>query len=358
MRERQASRTTQFLKVQLEEAKNRLDEQDAQLRDFRTRHTGELPQQTGVNLATVERLQSQIHLNSANQLRAIEQRAVLVRQLAESDAAGVVGPPDTGTAKLAKLKRELADLRTNFSEKYPDVIRLKREIAALERDLAEAKPEGSPGADAAAGRGDPPVPLWRTALNQIDAEIKSLKAEEQRLRRQIESYQRRIENAPQREQEFQELSRSVETARDLYASLLKRYEDAQLAENMEQSRQGEQFRILDPAISAKQPTAPNRFRLAILGVLLAFGAAGAVATLAEHLDTSFHTFDDLRTFTRVPVLASIPRIVSDADMTRQMRQRWLATASIALGLALIVAASYHLAHGNDQLVRLLSRGAS
>src|SRR5207245_4231524 len=139
---------------------------------------------------------------------------------------------------------------------------------------------------------------WTTALSAIDAEIKSLKAEEQRLRRQIETYQRRVESAPQREQEFQELSRGFETARELYASLLKRYEDAQLAENMEQSKQGEQFRILDPAIPTKQPAAPNRFRLVLLGVLLALGGAVAAAVLAGHLDTSFHTHDDLRAFTK------------------------------------------------------------
>ncbi|PYM40288.1 MAG: hypothetical protein DME12_16165 [Candidatus Rokuibacteriota bacterium] len=353
IRERQASQTTQFLKVQLDEAKKRLDEQDVRVRDFRTRHIGELPQQMGVNAATVERLQGQVHLNSANLLRAMDQRSALLKQLAESGAAGVVGVPDSAATKLAKLKRELVELRTNFSDKYPDVVRVTREIAALERELAE-----NPGADATAGRGDPPVAPWKTALSQIDGEIKSLKTEEERLRRQIEMYQRRVENAPQREQEFQELSRGFETARESYASLLKRYEDAQLAESMEQSRQGEQFRVLDSALTAKQPAAPNRFRLAVLGVLLALVGAGAAAALAEHLDTSFHTFDDLRAFTRVPVLASIPTIVSDVDMTRQARQRWLATASVALGLALIVAASYHLAHGNDQLVRLLSRGAS
>src|SRR3989449_6763339 len=155
----------------------------------------------------------------------------------------------------------------------------------------------------------------------------------QRLRRDINSYQQRIENAPQREQEFKELSRDFETTKELYSSLLKRYEDAQLAESMEQSKQGEQFRILDPAIPTKQPAAPNRFRLVLLGVLLALGGAVAAAVLAEHLDTSFHTHDDLRSFTKVPVLASIPRLVSGADAARQARQRWLATASTPAGLA-------------------------
>ncbi len=342
VREQQASQTAQFLGIQLAEVKKRVDVQEAGVRDFRARHAGELPQQMGVNLATLERLQAQLHLNSANQLRARDQR---VRQLAEPEGAGAMGAFDSPTAKLAKLKRQLLDLRTRFSDKYPDVVRVKGEIAALERELAGAKPDGNSATDA-------------VALNEPDAEIKALKAEEQRLRRDISAYQRRVENSPQREQEFQELARGFETAKETYASLLKRYEDAQLAESMEQSRQGEQFRILDSAIPAKQPLAPNRIRLILVGVVLSLGAAAAAAVLAERLDTSFHTFDDLRSFARVPVLASIPHVASAAETARLARRRWLATASVTLGLALVVLAVYHVAHGNEQLVRMLSRGVS
>ena len=340
-RERQASQTAQFLKDQLADTKKRLDGQEARVRDFRTRHAGELPQQMTVNLATLERLQAQLHLNSSNQLHARDQRAALMKLLAESDPAGAVGSPDTATAKLAKLKQELVTLRTQFSEKYPEVIRVQSEIAALEREF-----------------GDPAAPPWKAALGEIDAEITSLKAEEQRLRRDINTYQHRVENATQREQEFQELSRDFETTKELYSSMLKRYEDAQLAESMEHSRQGEEFRLLDPAIPAKQPLAPNRIRLILVGVLLSLGAAVVAAVLAERLDTAFHTFDDLRSFTKLPVLASIPHVASAAETARLARRRWLATASITLGLGLVVLASYHVAHGNEQLVRMLSRGVS
>jgi uncharacterized protein involved in exopolysaccharide biosynthesis len=268
-----------------------------------------------------------------------------MRQLAESERAGVIEASDSPTGRLAKLKRQLLDLRTRFSDKYPDVVRVKGEIAALERELADTKPDGNSATDA-------------VALSEPDAEIKALQAEEQRLRRDISAYQRRVENAPQREQEFQELARGFDTAKDTYASLLKRYEDAQLAESMEQSRQGEQFRILDSALPAKQPFAPNRMRLILVSVLLSLGAAAAAAVLAERLDTSFHTFDDLRSFARVPVLASIPNVASAAETAKLVRRRWLATASVTLGLALVVLAAYHVAHGNEQLVRMLSRGAS
>src|SRR5262249_33562660 len=175
IRERQASQTAQFLRDQLAETKKRLDAQEARVRDFRARHIGELPQQMGVNLATLERLQAQLHLNSANQLRARDQRAALLKQLAESDAAGAVGAPDAAIAKLARLKRELLDLRTRFSDKYPDVVRVKAEIIALERELAAAERE-SPAAEVAATS----VLSSKETLSQADAEIKSLKAEEER----------------------------------------------------------------------------------------------------------------------------------------------------------------------------------
>src|SRR5437660_5707569 len=64
-RERQASQTAQFLKDQLADTKKRLDGQEARVRDFRTRHAGELPQQMTVNLANLERLQAELHLNSS-----------------------------------------------------------------------------------------------------------------------------------------------------------------------------------------------------------------------------------------------------------------------------------------------------
>src|SRR3989475_12946661 len=105
IRERQASQTAQFLKVQLEEAKKRLDEQEARVRDFRARHAGELPQQMGVNLATVERLQGQLHLNSANQLRAMDRRAALAKETAELDPTAAPGSADPRATKLTKLKQ-------------------------------------------------------------------------------------------------------------------------------------------------------------------------------------------------------------------------------------------------------------
>jgi polysaccharide chain length determinant protein (PEP-CTERM system associated) len=351
MRERRASETADFLKTQLGDVGQRLESQQRRVDEFKRRFASELPEQVPVNMATLERLNTELRINTDSQQKALDRRAALAKELAEPGSLDLQGGTDAGAARLAKLRQELRELRSRFTDNYPDVVQTKRAIADLEAALAE----GGPVSDAE--RADPSVARVRDGLREPDRTLKALRAEEERLRGQVAVYQARIENAPRREQELQELSRGYAATKELYGSLLKRSEEAQLASRMEQQK-GEQFRILDQAGPPTEPAAPNRMRLILVSVLLAIGAAGAAAMLAEHLDTSFHALDDLRSFTKVPVVASIPRIVRAADTARHVRQRRLATVSVALGLALVMAASYHLAHGNDELVRVLSRGGS
>jgi uncharacterized protein involved in exopolysaccharide biosynthesis len=238
------------------------------------------------------------------------------------------------------------ELRLRFTEKYPDVVRVKAEIAAL---------EGQVNGRVAGTRVDP-----NEAVQQAEAELRALKAEEDSLRRDITMYQRRVEHAPQREQELHQLSRDYETTKELYYSLVKRYQDAELAESMEQRQGGggEVFRILDPAIAPRHPAAPNRPRLLLLGLMAALAVAGGAAVLADRLDTSFHSVDELRAFTQIPVLASIPRVLPPAEGRRRWLRFALGLLATLLAGAFLVAAAYYVAHGNEELVWTLARGRS
>src|SRR5206468_12330169 len=182
-------------------------------------------------------------------------------------------------------------------------------------------------------------------------------ADDQRLRGAIAAYQVRVENAPRREQEFQDISRDYESTKELHRSLVKRYEEAQLAESMEQRQKGEQFRVLDPAVPSAVTAAPNRQRLLVMVLVLSLGLAAGAVMLAEMVDTSFHAADELRAFTTAPVLVSIPWISTEADLRRRRLRFRLATAGAMLGLALVAGTSYAIGHGNEQLVRMLDRGA-
>lgn len=348
-RGRQATETAEFFKTQLEAMRKRLDEQERKVGEFRRRYPGEYPQHTQAHLVALERLNMQLRLNMDRLTRVIERREALARQLAEAlpygSPDGRAGPPSAKSGRIAKLKQELMELRTRYSDSYPDVIRVKAEIAALERETGEAK----------AG-GDPTVQQLKRSLSEVEAEIGAIKAEEKRLQQAIIAYERRIEGATAAAPEFSDMLSEYETTKDLYSSLLKRYADAQHAENWETRQKGEKFRILDQALPPTHPVAPNRPRLLLMGLALAIGAAAAAVMLAEQMDSTFHSVDDLRAFAKVPVLASIPRIVTEEDTSKREQRLRAAAAAAMIGIAVIVATSYFFARENESLVRLLSRG--
>ena len=68
---------------------------------------------------------------------------------------------------------------------------------------------------------------------------------------------------------------------------------------------------------------------------LSLAAGAATAFVAEQLDTSFHSADDLRAFTRVPVLVSIPLFVTPAD-GRAHQRRFRLAAVLAMGMVIVL----------------------
>jgi len=237
-----------------------------------------------------------------------------------------------------------------YTDEYPEVIRVRQEIRAREN-------EG--GADTSAvsvpAAVPDPRPRLREAITEAAAELRTLREEELTLRGAIASYEQRVENVPKRQEEFQSLSRDYQTVKERYDTLLKRYEEAQLAESLEQGHEVERFRILDPAIPPREPSAPSRIRLLIVGFLFSLALVAAVVLAAEYLDTSFHDIDDLRASVAVPSIFSVPLIPVRADGRRRARVIALAAASV-VALALIVEGTRYIATGNEQLVRLVARG--
>lgn len=368
-REQQAAGATDFLKAQLEESRANLEEQERRLGRYKEAHTGELPEQVEANLSTLDRLNTQLQLNDAARGRLVERREVLRGQGATSGPGGAL---ETPAERLDRLRAEQAHLLTQYTDRHPDVIRLEAEIAALERQLAAQPPAASGGRPKSVGTaGSRPIPVAsshdgagdnagpairrpKETLAGTGTDMESLGREEKKLRAAIAEYERRVENAPRREQELKAMSREYDTDKERYLSLLKRYEEARLNESMEKRQQGEQFRILEPAVVPDRPAAPNRLQLLLGGWIVAIVLAAGAILAAERLDTSFHSADDLRAFTRVPVLVSIPSIVTQEDIRRGRRRACVAAVLAAFCLLLVAGTSYVAARSGEPLVRMLA----
>jgi succinoglycan biosynthesis transport protein ExoP len=349
MREGEAVKTTHFLKTQLDMAKRQLDVQEGRLRAYTSAHNGELPQQVDMNLATLERLNTQLRLISEQQIRTLEQRQRLLESIPASGSLARSATPDSpANDTLEQKKQDLGQLEARFTGKHPDVLRLKQEIAALE--AVQEKPAETPEDAAAVGqaRGRASV------LANLDAELEKQKREEAAVRATIATTEGRLESLPARQQDYAMISREHQVAQELYNSLLTRYGEAQVSESMEVDKSGERFRVMEAAIPPVDPSAPNRMRLLMMGFILALVIAFTAILAVEQFDTSFHSVDDVRQFTRIPVLGAIPRIYPK-PATRILRTA-AATGCLAAVLFVVVTLSIHMARDNEQLVRLLVRG--
>jgi uncharacterized protein involved in exopolysaccharide biosynthesis len=348
----------QIANTELIEVKRRLDAQEQQVAEYKKRYMGELPEQMNANLSTLGVLQKQMEILSDNLNRARERRNVLA-QMAEMDAALAsldMGSASTGNARLEGLKKQLAELKLRFADKHPDVIRLKQQIAALEEE-EKSRAEAAPSVENL----NIELPKASSASVEqaaIDAEIKSLSESFAKVQQEIAIYKQRIENAPRREQEMLAITRDYNATRDLYASLLKRLDEANLADSLEQRQKAERFRILEPAVYPQQPAGPKRLQLLLFGVMLSMAVAAAGVVVSELLNTSFHRVEDLSAFTSMPILGTVPLIVTAADSRRAQRRQWFGAVALAMGIAVIFGTSYWLGTGNEQLVRKLVRPGS
>ena len=69
------------------------------------------------------------------------------------------------------------------------------------------------------------------------------------------------------------LDRGHDLTRERYQTLLKQYEDARLASTLEQSKDLEEFRILDAAVPPAKPMAPDRFLLLLMAAAASRGSS-------------------------------------------------------------------------------------
>ncbi len=316
LREAQAVGTSDFLDDELSVMKKRLEGVEAQLKIYREAHMGELPEQLESNLRILDRLQehlgeSQQRLSDAKiRLASLQSEAAALREQTVEIGGG--RNPQAMSTELDQMRAELEQLLSRYTDRHPDVSRLKASIAdsqaqAQARAAEATQSNGVPGASAGTPRLSPEM---RIQQNEIEQEMRRLKAGIADVENQIAFYQRRIENTPKREQELLSLRRDYENIQASYNSLLARKLEAEIAVNMERKQKGEQFRVLDAARLPEKPIKPDMKKLFALVVGVGLGVGGAIVFLLEYMDNTFKRVVDIESGLKLAVLCTVPEIVS------------------------------------------------
>ena len=325
VRERQTSEASKFLEEEMQRVKQSLSGTERMLAEFKEKHINSLPEMLPVNmqgLSTSERSIERLD----EQLRSLKEReGYLQTQLAN------LSPymENSDRQRLEMLETELVALQTRFSPEHPDVIKAKAEIVALKKKMADDS--GQADVD----EGDPDNPAYVTLASQLSsarADIRSVQNQIADLRKEKTKYEKRIEETPKVEREYQVLTAEQMNLKVKYNDLMQKHMEAVVALGLEKGQKGERFTLIDPPQLPEKPFKPNRLAIGLIGIVLGIGAGVGWAALREFGDQAVYTGERLAVGSGFPVLGEVPSILTSEDRRRKRTRRIVFVSLVCFGL--------------------------
>ena len=366
--------TTQFLKDQMDQAHKELDDIEVKLQAFQTQNNGRLPDQMDANMRQLQTLQAQVQYLGSQISRAQQDRLQITSSISilEDRRAAVAKeqPLDTQNReyqqkneKLADAKRDVKNVETQlnlllqrYSDSYPDVQTMRGRLVVAKQIRDDLIKE-----DAAAKKTDPATPAPVRAqtpgqvreLRDLDGQIRSLRSSIEakdlevagfnkqmgQLNESIKNYSGRVETIPAGAREYGDLLREKEIAREKYVKLDENLQKAQIASDMEGRKQGETLELLDPASLPLNPTEPQRPKIIAIGAGLGLLLGIVIAAALEMKDSSLKNLKDVRAYTQMAILGSIPLLENDFVVRRRKRLAWLGWTTASLAAVVIMSGS-------------------
>jgi succinoglycan biosynthesis transport protein ExoP len=365
--------TTQFMKDEMDQAKKALDDAENKLASFRMQNNGRLPDQVDSNMRQMTAIQAQVTyldtaISRANQdklqleanLRILkDQLTALNKEPAETVVTAAVVQRNE---KLAEADREiqgwetqLGVLRQHYKDTYPDVQNAVGRLTLAKKrrdDILREESEKKPDAPAP----PPPRPVNQLAVREardMDANIRRIQSsiegkdlevleynkELKRANDAIKAYQGRIETVPLGEKQYSELLRDRDIAKEKFIELDAKLGKAQIAQEMEGRKQGETLELLDPASLPMNPTEPKRPLIISLGAGFGLLFGIMIAGAREMKDTSLKNLKDVRAYTQMAILGSIPLLENDFVVRRRKRLSWLGWTTACLAAVVVISGS-------------------
>ncbi len=346
----------QFIDQQVNQTKEELDLVDRERLDFMQKNVGNLPSEAASLVGQLAGLREQQKAYISEVGRLQDRRSALTGQLtlvkksseqAKEDIAENTTDPKTtlGWAQLvarkADLESQLTRMLTELRPKHPDVLAKQAEVdsvkASMDQMITEWKQRIKEKQDKLRDRPDLTVGNLEAELQLVDGEIKRQQTTLAQIDKQIDQVMGRINNVPGAEVALGALDRDYQTKKAAYDALLTQQQRIGLGADAASQQQGEGIQVVDPANLPARPVAPRR--LVLIGLGLAVGLAVGLL-LAGVFEVprllTIQTSEDAAHYTSLPVLVTVPELLTpqEARSIPRRRKLLLATAVAAMFLAI------------------------
>jgi polysaccharide chain length determinant protein (PEP-CTERM system associated) len=346
----------QFIDQQVNQTKEELDTVDKERLDFMQKNVGNLPSEAASLVGQLSGLREQQKAYISEVGRYQDRRSALTSQLAlvkktseqsKEDIAENTTDPKTTlawaqlVARKADLDSQLTRMLTELRPKHPDVLAKQAEVDsvkdAMDQMIAEWKQRIKEKQDKLRDRPDLTVGNLESELQLVDGEIKRGQSVLSDLDKQIGQVMERINSVPGAEVALGALDRDYQTKKAQYDALLMQAQKIGLGADAASQQQGEGIQVVDPANLPARPVAPKRLILMGAGVAVGLAVGLLLAGLFEvpRLLT-IQTSEDAAHYTSLPVLMTVPELLTpeQARSIPRRRKLLLATAVAAMFLAI------------------------
>jgi uncharacterized protein involved in exopolysaccharide biosynthesis len=367
--------TSEFLKEEINQAKADLTRLDNEIVNFRVQNAGHLPEDMQFNMQKLNMLQQQYgavndaltriaedKLTMQTNLETLKAQRDTLQQMATStiEQGGIMRAND----RLGRLKAEIIESESNLSqllqryrETYPDIRDLKAaiELKKKERDALQADED----AEASKPRANAKVvsnPLIRerlidnegsinnilTALRNKETDrLERVKAQDQ-INKGIQVIENLIAASPPNAQKYASLLREHAMADQHYQDISRKDIAAVTFEHVGQRKAGETLEVLDNASLPETPASPDRRLYCAIGTGVGLMIGVFLTGIKEVKDTSLKNLKDVRAYTQLPILSSIPLLENDLLVRRKRRLAYVGwSAAVIVGIIAMSGSMYY-----------------
>lgn len=370
---RSVETTREFINKQLAESKATLDALEKQRLDIMTQNVETLPESSQGLIAQLDglhkreesigkdketlmsekgRLNDSIRMMNS-QARLIEDFGDKETQDAASQAARVEDTPAYSQLiqQRAQLTAKLGKLKEIYRDKMPEVVDVKTQIDAInveldkltkntEQRVASASKASSRKADMQKQNLEIEKTRAQDQISQIDQQLQAKDEELRQNAGQITALESKINMIPNVKVALESINNQYQSAKQSYDDTLKRQTDANWQVDRESNAQGETIKVED---SANLPASPVNASKKPIFVALGAGLGLALGLfLAAIFEVprlfKIQNIEDAKHYTGLPVLASVPPLLTRGEISRQRYFHWLkVTAALIVAVASVPA---------------------
>jgi len=190
---------------------------------------------------------------------------------------------------LSQLKSKLAGELTDKTANHPDVIALKQQITELEKDLEKEVRTHQ---------------VTSPELSDFERQLSALQVHLDGVNLDINKYAGLIKTLPSKSNEEAKLKLTLTASQDIYSSLLDYSNRIGVAEAMTLP----DALLVQPAMRPYEPKSPKLILNGIIGAFVGLLFAFGLAFVAEYVDDTVKTPEDLEHYKELTFLGSIPRV--------------------------------------------------